>query len=618
MLAQGDKRIATVMPTGTGKFYLTAKIADDNPDKRILVVTPSLIISDQQVAKFTKLYSASILSNIEFITFSKLAGLDRGGLAALCPQIIVVDEFHHIGADVWGEGIKALCEAHPHVPVLGFSATPFRPSDGGRDIGEEFFGGNYAERLFIWDAWKSEEIPIQVPKYITAIYEWEHDLEIIRRGIEKVGDERRRAEYEREYEELRHSLESGEGIEGIFARHLPKADGRYIFFCSSVDHLNAMMALSKAWFLKANKKLHFYKVHYFTPDSSQAISRFESDDSPALKVMFAVDMLTEGIHVECDGIIMSRPTGSMTVYVQQLGRVLGIGGGKNPVVFDLVNNIESQASIAGFLKEKTSQCDSQDTVSACGASVDISQGFTIIDETFSQKQLVTALYDSLRAQRRLSDDLLAEWHPTRNTELRADEVFRGSQDKAWWLCPKCGHEYDSYIFQRSRGVGCPVCAGVEVVVGKNDLKTLFPDIARQWHPTKNGRLKPEQFAEHSHKDVWWQCDKGFEWERTIGERTRFPGCPRECSRVCDGRPTSSGARGVNYNAKRNMYYPVVSIKGKKYYAGYYLHLEAALAARDDMALLKERVLSGEEDLNSVKNALSDIKDKCKAVDARMR
>ena len=32
---------------------------------------------------------------------------------------------------------------------------------------------------------------------------------------------------------------------------------------------------------------------------------------------------------------------------------------------------------------------------------------------------------------------------------------------------------------------------------KNDLGTLFPDIARQWHPTLNGDLRPDQIAAHS-------------------------------------------------------------------------------------------------------------------------
>ena len=69
---------------------------------------------------------------------------------------------------------------------------------------------------------------------------------------------------------------------------------------------------------------------------------------------------------------------------------------------------------------------------------------------------------------------------------------------------------------------------------KKSLLDSHPDIAAQWHPTKNGKLTPEQITAGSHKKVWWICSNGHEWDAIISDRTRGRGCPY-CSgkRVCE-------------------------------------------------------------------------------------
>ena len=54
----------------------------------------------------------------------------------------------------------------------------------------------------------------------------------------------------------------------------------------------------------------------------------------------------------------------------------------------------------------------------------------------------------------------AEWHPSKNDQLKPEDVTRASNKKVWWLCPK-GHEYDMAIHNRTakRRSGCPFCAG---------------------------------------------------------------------------------------------------------------------------------------------------------------
>lgn len=125
---------------------------------------------------------------------------------------------------------------------------------------------------------------------------------------------------------------------------------------------------------------------------------------------------------------------------------------------------------------------------------------------------------------RLNPDLAAEWHPTKNNCLRPTQVTAGSNRKVWWK-GTCGHEWEAVIGNRSRGIGCPHCSKRHVVEGVNDLVTVNPSLAAEWHPTKNGRLRPMQIAGKSNKKAWWLGKCGHEWEAAIYSRAVGKGCP---------------------------------------------------------------------------------------------
>lgn len=121
--------------------------------------------------------------------------------------------------------------------------------------------------------------------------------------------------------------------------------------------------------------------------------------------------------------------------------------------------------------------------------------------------------------------LSKEWHPTKNGAMTPDKVSAGSHKKAWWL-GACGHEWEGIIRNRAnKNAGCHYCAGKKVLVGFNDLATLKPEIAKEWHPTKN-KTTPQDYAPRSNKKAWWKCKKGHEWEAPISYRTgkRGGGC----------------------------------------------------------------------------------------------
>ena len=121
--------------------------------------------------------------------------------------------------------------------------------------------------------------------------------------------------------------------------------------------------------------------------------------------------------------------------------------------------------------------------------------------------------------------LLSEWHPTRN-DRTPQQVTAGSKTKVWWL-GACRHEWEAVIDSRSRGHGCPFCSGQKVLDGFNDLATKHPELAAEWHPTRNDRT-PQQVTVSSGKKVWWLGACGHTWEATIGNRSNGSGC-RLCS-----------------------------------------------------------------------------------------
>ena len=132
----------------------------------------------------------------------------------------------------------------------------------------------------------------------------------------------------------------------------------------------------------------------------------------------------------------------------------------------------------------------------------------------------------------LYPDIAAQWDGMKNGALRPNNVTAGSNRRVWWRCEK-GHSYRAVIAQRvQRGDGCPYCANRKVLLGFNDLATVQPLVAKQWHESLNGALTPEMVTAGSHKKAWWICSYGHVRKATIYSRAGVQqcGCP-----VCAGK-----------------------------------------------------------------------------------
>lgn len=182
----------------------------------------------------------------------------------------------------------------------------------------------------------------------------------------------------------------------IFDKHITDRTGKYIVFCSNIDHLREMQRNVAAWFSRIDKEPHIYTAYSLDSATEQEFESFKQDESDHLKLLFCIDMLNEGVHVEnISGVILFRPTVSPIIYKQQIGRALSASKTKDPIIFDIVNNIENLYAIG------TIQQEMQVAISYYRSlgedSYVVNDRFEVIDEVRDAKELFDKLNDTLTA-----------------------------------------------------------------------------------------------------------------------------------------------------------------------------------------------------------------------------
>lgn len=156
MLGECD-RACVIKPTGTGKFVILAKMVQDNPDKRFLLLGTNDYMFNDQMANLAEIAPGFTPENLQFMTYSAAMMTARRGEEISGYDVVVADEFHHCGAEEWGKGVTHILDANESAKVVGFSATPIRYSDGGRNMADEMFDGNVAYSMELEEALAAAE-----------------------------------------------------------------------------------------------------------------------------------------------------------------------------------------------------------------------------------------------------------------------------------------------------------------------------------------------------------------------------------------------------------------------------------------------------------------------------
>ena len=265
-------KAAIVHPTGTGKSYIAFKLIEDNPEKVVIWLSPSKYIFKTQLESLKRNDPDFPLANIHFYTYAKLmcctqAQLDE--IEAQKPAYIIFDEFHRAGAGCWGESTVALLKLCPDAKFLGLTATNIRYLDNNRDIAEELFDSRVASNMTLGEAVVMGILP--APKYVTTVYQYQKALAKYQARVDNLRTPGIQDVNQKYLDALRRALEQADGLDKVFAD-------------------------------------------------------FKTDTGDRLKLLFCIDMLNEGVHVEgISGVILFRPTISPIIYKQQIARLDSIG-----------------------------------------------------------------------------------------------------------------------------------------------------------------------------------------------------------------------------------------------------------------------------------------------------
>lgn len=392
-------KAAIVHPTGTGKSYIAFKLIEDNPEKVVIWLSPSEYIFKTQLESLKRNDPDFPLANVHFYTYAKLMCCTQAQLndiAAQKPAYIILDEFHRAGAECWGESTVALLKLCPEAKLLGLTATNIRYLDNNRDMAEELFDGRVASDMTLGEAVVRGILP--APQYVTTVYQYQKDLARYQTRVDNLRSPGIQDVNQKYLDALRRALEQADGLDRVFAHHITNKCGKYIVFCANKEHMDEMVSHVPEWFAGVNPEVVVYEAYSNAPNTDKAFADFKTDTSDRLKLLFCIDMLNEGVHVEgISGVILFRPTISPIVYKQQIGRALTAGDNTTPLILDVVDNFEGLTSISGL------QSEMQEAVHRLYAN---GEGDKIVTERF---EVVEQVYDCRVLFEQLQASFSSSW-----------------------------------------------------------------------------------------------------------------------------------------------------------------------------------------------------------------
>ena len=329
-----------VHPTGTGKSYIAFKQIEDNSEKVVIWLSPS-----------------------EYIFKTQL------------------------------ESLKKLC---PKAKLLGLTTTNIRYLNNNCGMAEELFDGHIAIDVTLGEAVVRSILPI--PKYVTTVYQCQKTLAKYQARVDNLRAPGIQDVNQKYLDALRRALEQADGLDRVFAHHITNKAGKYIVFCANKDHMDEMVSHVPEWFAGVNPDVVVYEAYSDDPNTDKAFANFKTDTSDRLKLLFCIDMLNEGVHVEgISGVILFRPTISPIIYKQQIGRALTAGDNTTPLILDVVNNFEGLTSISGL------QSEMQEAVHRLYAN---GEGDKIVTERF---EVIEQVHDCRVLFEQLQASLSSSW-----------------------------------------------------------------------------------------------------------------------------------------------------------------------------------------------------------------
>jgi superfamily II DNA or RNA helicase len=342
--------VSIIHATGTGKSYNALQLAYDNKNQKITYIVPSNSIIEhlkEIIENNPNLDLKRDFPNLEFITYQSLINMSEDELKNLEIDYLILDEFHHIGAPIWGARINTIVKTHERMKVFGMTAykvrdrkTPYE-RDMVNPEKDELFSGSVVSNYDLCDAMIDGVLP--KPVYKSGYSHLERTIGALEQKLERLDRN------SNNYKELSPLLKDTNkrlhellSIKDIFKTNI-KHDGKYIYFCpvgaeNGKNDIRTIMNEAKSWVKEMGLSEEEYQFYISTSEMGENGKKnrkaFYNDEdldgnktNGKLRIMFAINQYNEGVHAPgLDGVIMGRGTESDIVFFEQLGRALSAKG----------------------------------------------------------------------------------------------------------------------------------------------------------------------------------------------------------------------------------------------------------------------------------------------------
>ena len=368
---RGKDVVGIVHATGTGKSYLALNLAYHNQNKKVVYIVPSngIIEHLENIIKESNLSKEKDFANVEFRTYQSLVNLSLKEMENIDCDLLILDEFHHLGAPIWGFRTKTFIETHPNIKIFGMTAYTIRDRNTSyeRDMAnpetDELFSNKIISRYDLCDAIIDGILPQNIT-YKTSVIGLEEILKKLEDKTSSLGLEE---ENKKELEAARKRIAEASSIAKIIKETI-HSNSKLIYFCppfseKGVNDIETIKKEAMEWFkqITEEENIVFYRTtSEMGTDGKKNREAFYQDVdlsgnnvSNKLRVMFAINQYNEGIHApNVDGVIMGRGTTSDIVFFEQLGRALAVNRNNNPVIIDLAGNYAYMNELENNINDK--------------------------------------------------------------------------------------------------------------------------------------------------------------------------------------------------------------------------------------------------------------------------
>ena len=318
---QGAKRICYAAPTGSGKTVLFAYITHRGAERSQRVV---ILVHRQELIEQTCKALAAEGLRYGVIAAGYPEDLDAPVQVCMAQtlvnrldrlqgvRLVIVDEAHHVMAATW----RAILAALPNAMMLGVTATPERLDGKGlRDVFEVLIIGPTVKTL-ITDGWLSP-FAVFAPERMVSL-----------KGVRAVAGDYAIGE-------LARRMNTETVLTDVLDEYRKHLLGRTaIAFCTTIDHSRTAARFLRTAGIRAEH------LDGDTPrgERQEVLARLAAGET---QIVCNCSLISEGLDIpSVGGVILLRPTKSLSVFLQQIGRALRPAPGKGrAIVLDHSGNV---------------------------------------------------------------------------------------------------------------------------------------------------------------------------------------------------------------------------------------------------------------------------------------